>query len=192
MGKDNIVVKWSDNHLSTYSYEWLSNRSFSKDSQKFYMENVYQPSRVLWDKGDFKEIFHFYDYQEIITKCVLLKHNIILLTNFILRKEKFHQWLRDLATYGVVLIQNAPTSDRNIVRNLANKIAFIRKSHYGYLLSNYRQVNTNVRECSLFREDYEITAKPNARNAAYVPRVLQLHTDLPYYDFVPGVCKFSK
>lgn len=43
-----------------------------------------------------------------------------------------------------------------------------------------------------FREDYEITAKPNARNAAYVPRVLQLHTDLPYYDFVPGVCSSIK
>lgn len=40
---------------------------------------------------------------------------------------------------------------------------------------------------SHFREDYEITAKPGARNLAYLSNPLQLHTDLPYYDYTTGV-----
>lgn len=65
---DNILVKWADDHQSTYSYEWLQSRSFSKESQNFYMQNIYQPSRILWDKGEFKDVFHSYDYKEITTK----------------------------------------------------------------------------------------------------------------------------
>lgn len=38
-----------------------------------------------------------------------------------------------------------------------------------------------------FREDYEIKAAQGARNAAYLSSLLQLHTDLPYYDYKPGV-----
>lgn len=73
-------MKWADNHQSTYSYEWLESRSFSKEAQKFYMDTIYQPSNVLWDKDEFKDIFHFYEYEEIVTKYVVKNRGVYSLT----------------------------------------------------------------------------------------------------------------
>lgn len=46
-------------------------------------------------------------------------------------------------------------------------MAFIRKTHYG--------------------EEFTVQAKPNTSNVAYLSTPLQLHTDLPYYGYKPGV-----
>lgn len=83
-----MLIKWTDNHQSTYSYEWLRNRSFSKQAQEYYMENIYQPKRILWDKGEFKDIFHFYDYQEIATKYVVMQIETSNKNNYCFKKRK--------------------------------------------------------------------------------------------------------
>lgn len=74
--------------------------------------------------------------------------------------------LESLARYGVVMIKNAPRTEDQI-RKLANHIGFIRRTQYG--------------------EEYSVRAIPNATNYAYTSNPLQLHTDLPYYDYKPGV-----
>lgn len=38
-----------------------------------------------------------------------------------------------------------------------------------------------------FREEFHVTAKPNTSNVAYLSGHLQMHTDLPYYEYTPGV-----
>lgn len=38
-----------------------------------------------------------------------------------------------------------------------------------------------------YSEDYYIKNKPGTQNVAYLSSALQLHTDLPYYDYTPGV-----
>lgn len=35
-------------------------------------------------------------------------------------------------------------------------------------------------------KEFAVRADPNATNIAYTSNPLQLHTDLPYYDYVPG------
>nr|XP_022904847.1 gamma-butyrobetaine dioxygenase-like [Onthophagus taurus] len=82
------------------------------------------------------------------------------------KDEKFYNWLMDLSTYGVVLLKNAP-KDAMECKKISKKIAFIKKTHYG--------------------EDYHIVAKADTNNVAYLSSPLQLHTDLPYYDYKPGV-----
>ena len=37
------------------------------------------------------------------------------------------------------------------------------------------------------RETFEVIAKPGTSNVAYLSGPLQLHTDLPYYEYKPGV-----
>ena len=40
-------------------------------------------------------------------------------------------------------------------------------------------------------EEYSVQAKPNAANVAYTSGYLQLHTDLPYYNYKPGVSRIN-
>ena len=41
-----------------------------------------------------------------------------------------------------------------------------------------------------YREDFDVIAKPSPSNVAYSSGPLQLHTDLPYYEYKPGVGLF--
>lgn len=75
-------------------------------------------------------------------------------------------WLQTLAIKGVALIKNAPL-DETVCRNVADRVGFIRRTHYG--------------------EEFIVKAKENTSNVAYLSTPLQMHTDLPYYDYKPGV-----
>lgn len=37
------------------------------------------------------------------------------------------------------------------------------------------------------RDDFSVQAKPDPSNVAYLSGPLQLHADLPYYEYKPGV-----
>lgn len=64
------------------------------------------------------------------------------------------------------MIKEAPINDQEC-RRLANRVGFIRRTHYG--------------------EEFIVKAKEDTSNVAYLSTPLQLHTDLPYYDYKPGV-----
>jgi hypothetical protein len=42
------------------------------------------------------------------------------------------------------------------------------------------------------REEYMVRHQPGTSNLAYTSGNLQMHTDLPYYDYKPGVSKSRK
>lgn len=67
--------------------------------------------------------------------------------------------------YGTALIKGAPLAENQITK-LINRVAFVRQTLYG--------------------KEYAVRADPNATNIAYTSKPLQIHTDLPYYDYVPG------
>lgn len=79
---------------------------------------------------------------------------------------ELYNWLKCMITKGVAIITNVRESE-NQVRVLANRIAFIRRTHYG--------------------EEFIVKAKEGTSNVAYLSDHLQMHTDLPYYDYAPGV-----
>ena len=64
------------------------------------------------------------------------------------------------------MIHGAPLTD-NQCRKLANMIGFIKKTHYG--------------------EEFVVRAKDGTSNVAYLSTPLQIHTDLPYYEYKPGI-----
>ena len=47
--------------------------------------------------------------------------------------EALLTWLQSLEIYGLVMITDAPT-EYGQVRRLADRIAFIRRTHYGYVI----------------------------------------------------------
>ena len=63
------------------------------------------------------------------------------------------------------MIKNTPATEEEC-RKLANRVGFIRKTHYG--------------------EEFIVKAKEGTTNVAYLSTTLQMHTDLPYYDYKPG------
>ncbi|KAK8393294.1 hypothetical protein O3P69_013366 [Scylla paramamosain] len=146
-GGQQVEVVWQDVHHSTYGTEWLHSRGFSEESRQA-RDSRYRLERKFWGSeslDDFPEV----SFKEVITDDVALL-----------------EWLRQLEVYGFVKVKDAP-AEIGQVRRLAERIAFIRKTHYG--------------------EDFTVQAKPDPSNVAYLNGPLQLHADLPYYEYKPGV-----
>ncbi|KAK9695648.1 Taurine catabolism dioxygenase TauD, TfdA family [Popillia japonica] len=80
--------------------------------------------------------------------------------------EALYNWLKDLAVYGVSLIKNAFENEKEC-QKISERVAFVKKTHYG--------------------ESFYVVAKEGTNNVAYLSNPLQLHTDLPYYHYKPGV-----
>lgn len=93
---------------------------------------------------------------------MLFKWSKCFLLNFI----GLYQWCLTLSQYGVAKIRNAPLKEDQCAK-LANRIGFIRETHFG--------------------REYVVRANPKAKNYSYTSNPLQFHTDLPFYDYAPGV-----
>lgn len=68
--------------------------------------------------------------------------------------------------YGLALIENTP-STRDEVRKIAERVGFIRKTHFG--------------------DEFTVATKEKTTTLAYTPSKLQLHVDIPYYDQMPSI-----
>lgn len=86
------------------------------------------------------------------------------------KESELLQWLVELERRGVAVLEGAGTDDERVVRQLADRVAFIRRTHYG--------------------EEFSVKSKMEPSNVAYTGQALQLHTDLPYYEYKPGVSHF--
>lgn len=151
----NLNISWSDAHRTVHQHAWLSARQFAPAKQHEYLRNGYRPARQPWTAQTFADIgqqrpdggFRFDD---------------ILRTDAAL-----HDWLQHLAVHGVAFISGAPSADETVCRQLADRVAFIRPTHYGH--------------------EFHVRNKPDTHNVAYLSTPLQMHTDLPYYEYAPGV-----
>ncbi|KAJ0182214.1 hypothetical protein K1T71_001583 [Dendrolimus kikuchii] len=80
--------------------------------------------------------------------------------------QALYNWLYNLSVYGVALIENTPDSERAIDA-VVERIGFTKQTHYGVKFIVQNIANTS--------------------NVAYLSSNLQMHTDLPYYEYCPGV-----
>ncbi len=76
------------------------------------------------------------------------------------------QWLRNVRRYGFALIYDLPVTD-NTVSRVVERFGFVRTTNYGRY--------------------FDVRAEVNASNLAYTSLGLQVHTDNPYRDPVPGL-----
>lgn len=147
--QEQLHVRWSDEHESSYELQWLRERSFDPLSQRAYLDEFYRPRTRHWAGAEFEEIAQRFQYDQVMAE-----------------DEALQQWLQALAVYGVALLRGAPL-DEGVVRRLAERVGFIRRTTYG--------------------EEFIVQAKPGAQNYAYLSLPLPLHTDLPYYEYKPSV-----
>uniref|UniRef100_W8BUB0 Gamma-butyrobetaine dioxygenase n=2 Tax=Ceratitis capitata TaxID=7213 RepID=W8BUB0_CERCA len=146
---EQVVIKWSDQHTSTYDLKWLSEREFSDERRQKYLNSFYRPKPKHWAGQQLKEIMETFQYQDVMRS-----------------DDALRRWLETLAVRGVAIIEDAPL-EQTVVRQLADRVGFIRRTTYG--------------------EEFIVQAKPGAKNYAYLSDPLPLHTDLPYYEYKPSV-----
>jgi len=87
-------------------------------------------------------------------------------TKIIESDNELHDWLSCLSINGVAMISNTPQTELE-ARKIADRVGFIRRTHYG--------------------EEFMVKVKDGTSNVAYLSAPLQIHTDLPYYHYAPGV-----
>uniref|UniRef100_A0A8D8NN44 Gamma-butyrobetaine dioxygenase n=1 Tax=Culex pipiens TaxID=7175 RepID=A0A8D8NN44_CULPI len=143
-----VDITWHDGHRSQFDASWMSKRNFTQQNTEQYLEEWYRPTPRLWKRSEFGEVLKSFEFDDVIG-----------------RDEALQAWIEALIRYGVVMIRNAPLTEQEC-RKLANRVGFIRKTHYG--------------------EEFVVTNKENTTNVAYLSTPLQMHTDLPYYDYKPG------
>uniref|UniRef100_A0A8D8Q2K0 Gamma-butyrobetaine dioxygenase n=1 Tax=Cacopsylla melanoneura TaxID=428564 RepID=A0A8D8Q2K0_9HEMI len=76
------------------------------------------------------------------------------------------KWLECLSTYGVAIVTRAGV-EIGALKQLASRVGFLKRTQYG--------------------ETFRVEAKTGTSNVAYLSSKLQLHTDLPYYEYKPGL-----
>ena len=195
-----IEVLWSDKHISKFHFHWLRDNcpsAFHKDtrmrkfnilsiSSKIKPLNVYHTSttlKIIWSEGGHNSVFklkwlrdfcyteknqhpHVPKYKlwnaKIVNKIKIIKYDY----NKIITSEKeLKKWLQTMNSYGISIIQNAPTKNKSAFKIL-DKIGKYRETFFG--------------------TPFEVINIPKPNNQAYTADALANHSDLPYYEYVPG------
>lgn len=91
----------------------MIDRNFTIENRDRYLDEVYRPRKHYWTKSEFKDILKHFDYNDVLDSDQVL-----------------HDWLDTLAKYGIAILQNTPL-ERDQNRKLANRVAFIKNTHYG-------------------------------------------------------------
>ncbi|KAG8228929.1 hypothetical protein J437_LFUL007321 [Ladona fulva] len=155
--KSTLTLTWEDGHQSAFEADWLNERAFTPRARINRLSN-YRGNRVLWDAKDFARISDNTNMSESSWSFpfddILSKDSSLL------------AWLEYLENWGIAMIVGAEPCNGQL-RKLAERVAFVRRTHYGELFS--------------------VRAKDEPSNVAYTSDKLQLHTDLPYYEYKPGV-----
>lgn len=108
-----VQIVWSDGHRSGFTGEWLVERNFTQENCSDYLEEWYRPAPRLWSKKEFSEILKNFKFRDVITD-----------------DEALRGWIEALIRYGIVMIKNTPLTEQEC-RRLADRVGFIRKTHYG-------------------------------------------------------------
>ena len=195
-----IEVLWNDKHISKFHFLWLRDNcptAFHEDtrmrkfnilsiSSKIKPLNIFHTRttlKIIWSEGNHNSIFKLkwlrdFCYNEknqlsynpnyklwnskIVNKIKIAKHDYKeVMTN----EKKLKKWLQTMYSYGISLIQNAPTKKKSAFKIL-DKIGKYRETFFG--------------------TPFEVINIPKPNNQAYTADALANHSDLPYYEYVPG------
>ena len=195
-----IEILWADKHISKFHFLWLRDNcpsAFHQDTKmrKFNILSVSEKIKPLnlnhttttlkinWSEGNHNSVFKLkwlrdFCYTEknqhpyvpyyklwdskIIKKTKILKHDY---KKIITNEKELKRWLQTMHLYGIAIIQNAPTQDKSGFKIL-DKIGKYRETFFG--------------------TPFEVINIPKPNNQAYTADALANHSDLPYYEYVPG------
>ena len=193
-------ITWSDNHISRFHFVWLRDNCQSAFHKNTRMRNF---NILLLSKGIIPISYNYkknnlniiwsenkhnsnYNLRWLRNNCYTEKNlksykspyylwNKRFISNLnqitfdykkIISKEKeLKKWLNTLHSHGIAIIENSPKKSNSAFKVLN-------------LIGNYRE--------TFFKTPFEVINIPKPNNQAYTSDFLPNHTDLPYYEYVPG------
>ncbi|XP_039293194.1 gamma-butyrobetaine dioxygenase-like [Nilaparvata lugens] len=188
ISENHVHIEWTDKHVSDYPLNWLIERQLTQVGRKTWQENYGRKKQLSWTAKDFSRILKTFKFNKILERKSLWQDLHLKTSEAIWAKDSFYSKSGSvsyfLVTYDFInfnqcilgtLISTIATIVRHIcaalkegeVAKLADRVAFLKKTQYG--------------------EVFRVEAKPDTTNVAYLNGPLQLHTDLPYYEYKPGV-----
>eukprot|EP00128_Syssomonas_multiformis_P011299 Colp12_sorted_trinity150504_noHs@12160 len=144
---DRILVQWSDGHESEYTLEWLEHNSYSAPSKSRSIVTR-TPTLRLWG-------------QDIAQNPPTVHYDDVMRSD-----EAVADWLRNIQTYGFSFVDGVPATPQD-TKKLAERIAFIRETHYGGF--------------------WDFTPNMEFSDTAYTNFALGAHTDNTYWSDAPGL-----
>ena len=195
-----LEIYWSDNHISKFHFLWLRDNcptAFHKDTRmrNFNILSVTKKIKpikfrftkkslhIAWSENNHNSM---YDLKWIRDNCYNEKNlksykseyklwnsqlanniNLVLFDykKIIVDEKEFKKWLQTIYSIGIAIVENAPTKNKSAFRIL-DKIGKFRETFFG--------------------TPFEVINIPKPNNQAYTADALPNHTDLPYYEYVPG------
>jgi len=195
-----LKVYWGDNHISKFHFLWLRDNcptAFHKDTRmrnfnilsvtkrirpinfRFTKKNLH----VSWSENNHNSI---YNLKWIRNNCYTEKNLKSYKSEYKLWNSQFtkkiklavydykkiisdekelKKWLQAICSFGIAIVENAPTKNKSAFKIL-DKIGKCRETFFG--------------------TPFEVINIPKPNNQAYTADALPNHTDLPYYEYVPG------
>ena len=195
-----LEVYWSDNHISKFHFLWLRDNcptAFHKDTRmrNFNILSVTKKIRpinfrfnkkslhVSWSENNHNSIFNLkwlrdncyteknlksYKSEYKLWNSQFAKKIKLVVYDYkkIISDEKeLKKWLKAICSFGIAIVENAPTKNKSAFKIL-DKIGKYRETFFG--------------------TPFEVINIPKPNNQAYTADALPNHTDLPYYEYVPG------
>ena len=195
-----LEVYWRDNHISQFHFLWLRDNcpsAFHKDTRmrnfnilsvtkKIKPINIRFTKKILhvsWSENNHNSI---YDLKWLRDNCYTEKNLKLYKSDYKLWNSQFakkiklvlhdykkiisdekelKKWLQTISSFGIAIVENAPTKNKSAFKIL-DKIGKYRETFFG--------------------TPFEVINIPNPNNQAYTADALPNHTDLPYYEYVPG------
>jgi gamma-butyrobetaine dioxygenase len=195
-----VEVTWNDRHVSKYHFLWLRDNcpfAFHKDTRMrnfniltvsnkicpIQLDYTKEKLNVIWSENNHHSNYDLKwlrnnCYTEINSKGYespykLWDHKLInsiqsLTFNhdeIIKKNENFKAWLNVMYSYGFAIVKNSPVKNKSAFKILN-------------LIGGHRE--------TFFGTPFEVINIPKPNNQAYTADALPNHTDLPYYEYVPG------
>ena len=195
-----LEVYWCDNHISKFHFLWLRDNcptAFHKDTRmrNFNILSVTKKIKpinfkftkkslnVSWSEDNHNSIYNLkwirdncyteknlksYKSEYKLWNSQFAKKIKLIVYDYkkIISDEKeLKKWLQAICSFGIAIVENAPTKDKSAFKILDK-------------IGKYRQ--------TFFGTPFEVINIPKPNNQAYTADALPNHTDLPYYEYVPG------
>ncbi|CAK1540379.1 unnamed protein product [Leptosia nina] len=151
-------VSSDDNYVNI---TWDDGHTSSFRTQWLKLHSFEPKHQTTYDEEIYKPKKSTWHGRDFFKLCSKHNYNAIISSDTAL-----FQWLHNLSVYGISLIQNTPNNEAAL-ENIISRIGFSKQTHYGV--------------------KFIVQSVPNTSNVAYLSNNLQMHTDLPYYEYCPGV-----
>ncbi|KAJ3272881.1 hypothetical protein HDV01_005204 [Terramyces sp. JEL0728] len=145
-----VHIEWEDKHKTTFDSKWLRENSYApKYNAPKELKRIYWGKNITYFGANLSDGLPVTAYKDIM-------HS----------EEGLKEWLLNVETYGIGFVDGVPISSQE-TNALANRISFIRKTHYG--------------------EFWDFTSNLAHGDTAYTSIALPAHTDTTYFSEPVGL-----